>query len=64
MRDEDAARFNFASEFVKGRVAAIKGDMGALDAELAKIVSNDASTIDARPARATSSCARSAAAST
>ena len=47
MRDEDAARFNFASEFVKGRVAAIKGDMGALDAELAKIVSNDASTIDA-----------------
>ena len=48
MRDEDAARFNFASEFVKGRVTAIKGDMGALDAELAKIVSNDASTIDAR----------------
>lgn len=47
MRDEDAARFNFASEFVKGRVTAIKGDMGALDAELAKIVSNDASTIDA-----------------
>jgi hypothetical protein len=47
MRDEDAARFNFASEFVKGRVAAIKGDMGALDAELAKIVANDASTIDA-----------------
>jgi hypothetical protein len=47
MRDEDAARFNFASEFVKGRVAAIKGDMGALDAQLAKIVANDASTIDA-----------------
>jgi hypothetical protein len=47
MRDEDAARFNFASQFVKGRVTAIKGDMGALDAELAKIVSNDASTIDA-----------------
>ena len=47
MRDEDAARFNFASQFVKGRVTAIKGDMGALDTELAKIVSNDASTIDA-----------------
>ncbi|KAB2937374.1 MAG: hypothetical protein K8F92_00340 [Hyphomicrobium sp.] len=47
MRDEDAARFNFASEFVKGRVGAIKGDMAALDADLAKIVSNDASTIDA-----------------
>ncbi|MEI9900519.1 MAG: hypothetical protein WDN31_10810 [Hyphomicrobium sp.] len=47
MRDEDAARFNFASEFVKGRVTSIKGDMASLDAELAKIVSNDASTIDA-----------------
>jgi hypothetical protein len=46
MRDEDAARFNFASEFVKGRVTSIKGDMAALDADLAKIVSNDASTID------------------
>jgi hypothetical protein len=46
MRDEDAARFTFASQFVKGRVTAIKGDMGALDAELAKIVSNDVSTID------------------
>ena len=48
MRDEDAARFNFASEFVKGRVAAIKGDMAALDAELAKIVADDPSTIDAK----------------
>src|SRR4029079_18808928 len=47
MRDEDAARFNFASEFVKGRVTAIKGDIGALDNELAKIVSNAPSTIDA-----------------
>jgi hypothetical protein len=51
MRDEDAARFNFASEFVKGRVGAIKGDMGALDAELAKIVSNDTSIIDAHGTR-------------
>lgn len=47
MRDEDAARFNFASEFVHGRVTSIKGDMATLDTELAKIVSNDASTIDA-----------------
>jgi len=47
MRDEDAARFNFASEFVKGRVTSIKGDMATLDTELAKIVSNDASTVDA-----------------
>lgn len=47
MRDEDAARFNFASEFVKGRVTSIKGDMASLDGQLAKIVSNDASTVDA-----------------
>lgn len=46
MRDEDAARFGFASEFVKGRVGAIKGDMSALDAQLAKIVSDDPSIID------------------
>lgn len=46
MRDEDAARFNFASEFVKGRVTSIKGDMAALDGDLAKIVSNDASIVD------------------
>jgi hypothetical protein len=48
MRDEDAARFTFASEFVKGRVGAIKGDMAALDAELAKIVADDPSIIDAK----------------
>ncbi|MFA5898444.1 MAG: hypothetical protein WC829_04965 [Hyphomicrobium sp.] len=47
MRDEDAARFNFASDFVKGRVTSIKGEMATLDGQLAKIVSNDASTIDA-----------------
>lgn len=47
MRDEDAARFGFASEFVKTRVTSIKGDMAALDADLVKIVSNDASTVDA-----------------
>jgi len=46
MRDDDAARFSFASNFVKGRVGAIKGDMAALDAELAKIVADDPSIID------------------
>lgn len=46
MRDEDAARFSFASNFVKGRVGAIKTDMAALDAELAKIVADDPSIID------------------
>lgn len=48
MRDEDAQRFTFASEFVKGRVTAVKGDLSALDGDLIKIVSADASTIDAK----------------
>ena len=48
MREEDAQRFQFASEFVKGRVTAVKGDMAALDGDLLKIVSSDASTIDAK----------------
>jgi hypothetical protein len=46
MRDEDAARFGFASQFVKGRVGAIKGDMKALDVQLAKIVADDPSIVD------------------
>ena len=46
MRDEDAARFTFASEFVNGRVTAVKADMTALNGDLAKIVSADASTFD------------------
>ena len=46
LREEDAQRFQFSSEFVKGRAAQVKGDMGALDGDLAKIVSNDISTID------------------
>ena len=46
MREEDAQRFSFASEFVKGRVGAVKGDMEALNGDLAKIVSADASTFD------------------
>ena len=46
MRDEDAARFQFASEFVNGRVTAVKADMTALNGDLAKIVSADASTFD------------------
>ncbi len=48
MREEDAQRFSFASEFVKGRVGAVKGDMAALDGDLVKIVSSDASTFDAK----------------
>ena len=48
MRAEDAAKFAFASEFVAGRVGAIKRDIRALDGDLAKITKNDASIIDAK----------------
>ena len=46
MREEDAQRFSFASEFVKGRVGAVKTDIAALDGDLAKVVTSDVSTID------------------
>jgi hypothetical protein len=48
LRDEDAARFSFASDFVKGRATAVKAEMAALDADLVKISTADASTIDAK----------------
>lgn len=46
MREEDAQRFSFASDFVKGRIGAVKTDMEGLNGDLAKIVSADASTFD------------------
>ena len=48
MREDDAQRFTFASEFVKGRVTSVKGEMSALDGDLAKIATADTSTIDAK----------------
>jgi hypothetical protein len=48
MREDDAARFTFASDFVKGRVGSVKAEMAALDADLAKILKDDKSTIDAK----------------
>jgi hypothetical protein len=48
MREDDAARFKFASDFVKGRIGAVKGDMAALDGELQKIVSKDPAIVDPR----------------
>jgi hypothetical protein len=48
MREEDAGRFKFAADFVKGRIATVKSDMAALDADLEKIVKDDRSVIDAR----------------
>jgi len=48
MREDDAQRFSFASEFVKGRVGAVNADIQALNGDLAKVVSADASTFDAK----------------
>jgi hypothetical protein len=48
MREDDAARFKFASDFVKGRIGAVKGDMAALDGELQKIASKDPAIVNPR----------------
>jgi hypothetical protein len=48
LRDDDAARFAFASDFVRSRATQVKADMRALDGELARIVKDDKSTVDAR----------------
>ncbi len=46
MRTEDAAKFTFSSEFVAGRVGAIKSDMKALDSDLIKIAKKDPAIVD------------------
>jgi hypothetical protein len=46
LRDDDAGRFSFASNFVKGRSSKVKSDMRALDGDLKKITSSDPSTFD------------------
>jgi hypothetical protein len=48
MREEDAQKFTFASDFVRGRVDAVKADMSSLDGELARIVKDDKGIIDAK----------------
>jgi hypothetical protein len=48
MREDDAARFKFASDFVKGRIGTVKSDMTGLDGDLQKIVKDDRSVIDAK----------------
>ena len=48
LRDDDAARFSFAADFVKGRATAVKTEMSALDVDLARITSDDKTTIDAK----------------
>lgn len=48
MRDDDAARFSYASDFVKTRGTQVKTELTALDEDLAKIVKSDPATFDAR----------------
>jgi hypothetical protein len=48
MREEDAARFAFASDFVANRAGAVKAELQALDTDLALIANNDPKTIDAK----------------
>lgn len=48
MRKADAERFQFASNFVQGRVDAVKADVKILDADLQKILKDDKSIVDAR----------------
>ena len=51
LRDDDAGRFAFASDFVKGRIGQVKGDMGAIEADLTKIVQDDKSILDKQGTR-------------
>ena len=46
LRDQDAASFSTASQFVQQRAAALKGDVAALETDLQKIVHQDKSTFD------------------
>lgn len=48
MREEDAQKFQFSSEFVKGRVGAVKNDLSALNNDMIAIVSDDPATVDAK----------------
>jgi hypothetical protein len=46
LRDQDAASFSTASQFVQQRSAALKQDVAALEGDLQKIVHQDKSTFD------------------
>ncbi len=46
LRDDDAGRFSFASDFVKTRIGQVKEDMGAIEADLAKIIADDKAILD------------------
>jgi hypothetical protein len=46
LREDDAARFSFAADFVKGRALSVKSEMSGLDADLLKITGDDKSIVD------------------
>jgi hypothetical protein len=48
LRDDDAQRFTFASDFVKTRAGQVKSEMTMLDADLIKIVKDDKSIVDGK----------------
>ncbi len=48
LREDDAARFSFTSDFVKERATAVRAELSALDGDLMKIVNSDPSTVDAK----------------
>lgn len=48
MREEDAQRFQFSSEFVKGRVGSVRTELSALNDDMIRIVSDDPTTVDAK----------------
>ncbi len=51
LRDDDAGRFAFASDFVKGRIGQVKSDMAAIEGDLQKIVQDDKAIIDKQGTR-------------
>ncbi len=51
LREADATRFSFAESFVKERIGVLKADVKGLDADLAKVIMQDASTFDATGTR-------------
>lgn len=51
LRDDDAGRFSFASDFVKSRIGQVKDDMSSIEGDLAKIVQDDKSIVDKQGTR-------------
>lgn len=51
LRDNDAQTFQFAGEFVKTRVEAVRNDIAALNADLTKVITRAPETMDANGTR-------------